>query len=253
MKKQARSKFILQTIDQNGAVEVGEIVKHCRVSPITARRDLEELAARGYLIRTHGGAIKDESVSHLFSFVRRMDNKREKKIEISKYAAQRIQDNDTIFLDCGSTIFHITQFLHQRKNLKVITNSLSIAMELSKYPEIKVVMIGGEILPERRAVYGPTAYQQIQQYHANKAFIGTNGLSLKDGLSSYDDYEAQIVLAMTEVSDSVYLLCDASKIEKNSVFKFAPVTLPDVIITDNQVSEVIIQQYRAQNVKLVIA
>ena len=189
-------------------------MKQCHVSQITARRDLEELAQKGLIVRTHGGAMKAESMSNLFSFVRRMDSRLEKKTDISKYAAQYIKNNDTIFLDCGTTIFNMCQFINGKKNLKVITNSLSIASELSHFPDIKVVMIGGDILPERRAAYGPTACKQIQKYHADIAFIGTNGLSIKDGLSSYDDYEAQIVIAMAEASDIVYLLCDSSKIEK---------------------------------------
>lgn len=253
MRKQARIKYILQHIDNKNFIDVEDIVQKCSVSAITARRDLEELAHKGLIIRTHGGAMKDESVSHLFSFVRRMDSKREKKIDISKRAAQYVDDNDTIFLDCGTTIFNMCDFINNRKNLRVITNSLSIATELSKYPAIKVIMIGGEILPERKAAYGPSACNQIQQYHANKAFIGTNGLSLKGGLSSYDDYEAQIVLAMAESAENVYLLCDSSKIEKNSVFKFAPVTLPDLIITDNELDKKIHEMYLENEIKIQVA
>jgi DeoR family transcriptional regulator, fructose operon transcriptional repressor len=253
MKKQVRIKFILQHIDKKNMVNVNDIVQQCNVSPITARRDLEELAHKGLLIRTHGGAMKDESVSHLFSFVRRMDSKREKKTDISKCAAQYVEDNDTIFLDCGTTIFSMCHFINGKKKLQVITNSLSIASELSKFPDVKVIMIGGEILPERKAVYGPSACRQIQQYHADKAFIGTNGLSLTGGLSSYDDYEAQIVLAMAEAADSIYLLCDSSKIEKNSIFKFAPITLPDYIITDYDVDSEIIDRYKKNKVNILVA
>ena len=253
MKKQARMKFILQHIDNKNIIDVDDIVHKCGVSAITARRDLEELAHKGLIIRTHGGAMKDESVSHLFSFMRRMDSKREKKIDISRLAAQYVEDNDAIFLDCGTTIFNMCDFINSKKNLRVITNSLSIASELSKYPAIKVIMIGGEILPERKAAYGPSACKQIQQYHASKAFIGTNGLSLKNGLSSYDDYEAQIVLAMAESAENVYLLCDSSKFEMNSVFKFAPITLPDLIITDNELDKKTYEMYIENEIKIKIA
>ncbi|MBN1352771.1 DeoR/GlpR transcriptional regulator [candidate division KSB1 bacterium] len=252
MNKQARKKFILQYIDKKCLINIDDIVGRCNISPITARRDLDELANSGYLIRTHGGAMKDESVSHLFSFARRMDSKREKKSAISKFAAQSINDGDTIFLDCGSTVFNICSFIGQKKSLKVITNSISISSELLKFPEIKVVMIGGEILPERRAAYGPTACKQINQYHADKAFIGTDGISLKDGLSSYDDYEAQIVLAMAEASDITWLLCDASKLETNSVFKFAPITFPDYIITDAEADQDIIDTYKSNNINIIV-
>jgi len=243
----------LESLEKNGTIDVNTIAAKCNVSPITARRDLEELANRGYLLRTHGGAVRDESVTHLFSFARRLDNKNEKKQQIGKFAAQFINDNDTIFLDCGTTVFMLCRFIRKKKNLKVISNSISVVSELAKYPDIKLILIGGDILTERRATYGPTAWQQIHQYHTDKAFIGTDGLSLKNGLTSYDEYEAQIVLAMAEASDTTYLLCDSSKIEKNSVYKYASITLPDHIITDDEVTKELIQKYDEQNIHLLIA
>ena len=99
--------------------------------------------------------MKDESVSHLFSFVRRMDSKREKKVDISKCASQYVEDDDTIFLDCGTTIFNMCDFISRKKNLRVITNSLSIAAELSKYPDVKVIMIGGKFCRNARRHMAP--------------------------------------------------------------------------------------------------
>ena len=253
MEKQARIKYILQVIDKKGRIAIDDIVARCNISQITARRDLEQLAGKGYIIRTHGGAIKDESFSHLFSFVRRMDNKSDKKMAISKYAAQYINDNETIFLDCGTTIFNLCHFINKKNNLQVITNSLSVASELAKYPQIKVTMIGGDILPERRAAYGLTAWNQINQYHADKAFIGTNGLSLTGGFSSYDDSEAQVVLAMAGAAEQVYMLCDSSKIENDSVYKFAPITLADYIITDKDLAPDIVSMYKKNNVNIITA
>ena len=172
---------------------------------------------------------------------------------ISKYAAQYINDNETIFLDCGTTIFNLCHFINKKNNLQVITNSLSVASELAKYPQIKVTMIGGDILPERRAAYGLTAWNQINQYHADKAFIGTNGLSLTGGFSSYDDSEAQVVLAMAGAAEQVYMLCDSSKIENDSVYKFAPITLADYIITDKDLAPDIVSKYKENNVNIITA
>lgn len=79
MNKTARSRYILQVLEKNGEIEIDEIVGKCSISAITARRDLEELARQGLLIRTHGGAMRDDSVHQLFSFGRRIDHKREQK------------------------------------------------------------------------------------------------------------------------------------------------------------------------------
>ncbi|HNR67660.1 MAG TPA: DeoR/GlpR family DNA-binding transcription regulator [bacterium] len=253
MNKTARSRYILQVLEKNGEIEIDEIVGKCSISAITARRDLEELARQGLLIRTHGGAMRDDSVHQLFSFGRRIDHKREQKTAISRFAAGLVDDNETLLLDCGTTVFYLCPFLAKKKNLTVISNSLSVAAELARYGQIKVILIGGEILPERRATYGPTALAQIQTYHADKAFIGTNGLSLASGLTSYDENEAQIVLAMAQAAEAVYLLCDSAKIEKNSLFRFAPITLPDAIVTDAELKADVIRLYKQNQINLLIA
>ena len=169
MRKEGREKFILQLLDQKGHIDVLEIERHCLVSPITVRRDLDKLAKRGFLARTHGGAIKDESVTNLFSFSKRVDHGIKKKIAIAKIASKFIDDNDSILVDSGTTIFRLCDFINKRKNLQVITSSLPVATELIKFSGIKVFLIGGEVIPERKATYGPIASEHISQYHAKKS------------------------------------------------------------------------------------
>ncbi len=253
MRKVEREKFILQVLDQNEYIDVTEIESQCDVSAITARRDLDELAKRGYLLRTHGGAVKDESVTNLFSFSKRIDNGTEKKIAIAKFASQFINENDVILMDSGTTVFRLCDFIHKRKNLHVITSSLPAASELIKSPGIKVFLIGGEVFPERRATYGPIASEHISQYHAKKTFIGTDGISLRRGLTVRDVNEATRIKSMIDAADEVYLLCDSSKIEHNSLFKLVPISVIDYLITDNAISEEIVNKYIDNDIEIFVA
>ncbi len=84
-----------------------------------------------------------------------------------------------------------------------------------------MIIIGGEVVNERKAIYGHSAERNLELYHANKAFIGADGISLSKGLTSYDEKEASITLKMAENADEVFLLCDSTKIEKNSFVRFA--------------------------------
>jgi DeoR family fructose operon transcriptional repressor len=253
MRKAEREKYIIQVLAQNGFIDVTEIEQQCQVSPITARRDLDELAKKGFLVRTHGGAVKEESVSSLFSFSNRIDNNAEKKTIISRFAAQFIDDNDAILLDSGTTVYRLCYYILKRKNLQVITSSLPVASELIKSPHIKVFLIGGEVFPDRRATYGPIASEHISQYHVKKAFIGTDGISLQRGLTVHDVNEATRIKSMIEAADEVYLLCDSSKIESNSLFKLAPLSSINYIITDTGIENEIAEQYRKKGIKIFIA
>ncbi len=52
-----RQHHILTEITQRGRVEGTDLAKRLRVSEDTIRRDLRTLSARGYLHKTHGGAV----------------------------------------------------------------------------------------------------------------------------------------------------------------------------------------------------
>ena len=53
-----RRRRILDLVRTRERLTVGELVKHFGVSPVTARGDLDALAANGEIVRSHGGAPK---------------------------------------------------------------------------------------------------------------------------------------------------------------------------------------------------
>src|SRR5680860_334533 len=222
-----RKKIILNLLKDEDSISVQEIGNDCNASEATIRRDLSELEGKGLLIRTHGGAIKNTSAENLFTFNSKMNQNKENKEYICKIASTFINDNDIIFIDCGSTISFLSKYISKRESLTVITNSLPIVSELINFDNIKLIVIGGEVLNERKAAYGRSAELSISHYHANKAFIGSDGISLSKGLTSYDENESLITLKMAENADEVFLLCDSTKIEKNSFISFAPVSIVD--------------------------
>ena len=253
MKKEERDRVILQILDEKGFIGIAEIEEKCSVSAITARRDLDKLAGQGYLIRTHGGAVKDETVTNLFSFSRKSDSNPKQKNAIAKYASQFIEDGDSILIDSGTTVFRLCNYINKRKELQVITSSLPVASELIKFSGIKVFLIGGEVIPERKATYGPIASEHISQYHTAKAFIGIDGISLKQGLTVHDINEATRVKAMIDAADKVYVLCDSSKIENNSFYKLVPITKIDYLITDNNIRSEVLKEYKDYGVEILTA
>ena len=232
-----RRELILNTLNENGVLHTQDIIERCDVSDITIRRDLAELEAKGLLIRTHGGAIKSQAIDKLFTYAEKMNQNRQNKEAICQLAATYISEGDIVFVDCGTTLSLLPKFLVSFKSLTVITTSLPVIYELFNNPNIRLSLIGGEIDVERQATYGSIAEDTIGNYHANKAFIGADGLSLKKGLSSYDEKEGSISRKMIENSDEAFLLCDSSKIEKNSFVKFASINNIHHLITDKELTK----------------
>lgn len=251
MPQARRFQDILKTLEKQDFVRVSDLVRRLEVSHMTIRRDLAELEQKGYLIRTHGGALKGEVLESLFSFDRRLERASAQKQAIGRAAARFVEDGDILFLDCGTTPFSLCAHLRQRKSLRVITTSLPVAAALLHSPGIRLSLIGGEVVGERQAVYGAAAERAIGEYHADKAFVGADGLSLAGGLSSYDEQEAGVTRRMAENAGRVFLLCDSSKIERDSYVRFAPLSLFHVLVTDDGLPRAVRERYRRQGIEII--
>lgn len=226
---QKRKQKILQLLEELGESDIRQLSTELGKSEITIRRDLNILAAEGLLQRTHGGAMKIDPLMKAASFVHKTMSNAKIKDEICKRAAQEINDGDVIFIDCGSTAFRLCQFIRNKK-IKVITNSLPVVNELQN-SAVSINMIGGEVDMNRLAVHGVIAEEHISRYRASKAFLGIDGIS-ENGLFAASESEASNTLAMARQSQQTFILCDSSKIGKETYLKFADLSLIDVIITD---------------------
>jgi DeoR family fructose operon transcriptional repressor len=252
MKQRQRIQFILDKIKQDRQVGVQDIVQAFQVSEITARRDLMGLEQKGLLLRTHGGAVHSPSQPKgVFSFDEKSAVSRPQKEHICQIAAGLIEEGDTIFIDSGSTLFYMCQHLKHFRQLIVITNSLPVVSQLIGMPNIKVNLIGGEVDPERRATHGMIAEQNLEKYYTKKAFIGTDGVSIKMGLTAFDEKSAATSRKIAFASQQVFLLCDASKIEQNSMVQFAPLQVVTTLITDPSIATSTVGMYAEHGLSII--
>jgi DeoR family fructose operon transcriptional repressor len=229
MNFQKRKQKILDKLNETGEVDIKQLAVDLRIAEITARRDLNQLAADGLLYRTHGGAMKVNPLNKPHDFVNKAAVNATVKDNICRVAANQIMNGDIIFMDCGSTVFRLCQFIKNKK-IKVITNSLPVICELQN-TSVALNIIGGELDAERQAVHGSMANEHISKYRAAKAFLGVDGIS-KNGLFANSEKEADITNAFAAHSACTYMLCDASKIGKESYLKFADLNMVNAIITD---------------------
>ncbi len=246
-----RLRIILERLGRGASVRVQSLADELDVSPMTIRRDLSELEGQGYLVRRHGGAVKSAAIDSLFSFDRRLERNREQKEAICRAASALVEDGEVLFIDCGTTLFRLCRHILERRGLRVITNSLPVVSELIHHGHVRVSLVGGEIVHERQAAYGGAAERTLAEYHADKAFIGVDGISLAGGLSSFDEQEAGVTLRMARSADRVILLCDSSKIEKDSWYRFAPLSLVHTLVTDGRLDPRVGERYRRAGIRLV--
>ncbi|QDK81208.1 DeoR/GlpR transcriptional regulator [Spirosoma sp. KCTC 42546] len=249
MNFQQRKQLIVQTVEERGSIEVPELAELLQTSEMTVRRDLAQLSASGLLYRTRGGAMKVSLATDKHRFANKTAVNAERKDYICQLAAQEIQEGDVIFMDCGSTVFRLCQFI-RNKRITVVTNSLPVVAELMD-SEVTINLVGGEVDKERQAVHGLIAKEHMARYRANRAFIGVDGISLANGLSANSEKEASTATTMARQTEKVYLLCDSSKLETNKYLYFAPLSLFDVLITDTEANPDTVAAYRQAGITLI--
>ena len=91
-----RRQRILDYITLHEKAELSELAVQFNTTEATIRRDLIELEKTKLIVRTHGGAIRNElkkAIWQTSSLHNRLDRNKEKKEKIAEFAATLIHDD----------------------------------------------------------------------------------------------------------------------------------------------------------------
>jgi DeoR/GlpR family transcriptional regulator of sugar metabolism len=223
---EARRTAIIEMLRASGAVSVTEVQEHLGVSPMTARRDLAELARRGIAQRTHGGAVLPSISSHEDSFATRLGIETEAKAAVARAAVELISPRDAVFLDSSSTTYFVARrIVELGMALTIVTNSLPV-MQLvaTQSTEIELIAVGGWLRALTQSFVGPDAVRTVQGHFTDHAFLSVKALAENDMLADADPLEAEIKRAMIAQARESVLLIDRSKLSSRGLNVIGPVS-----------------------------
>ena len=183
------------------------------------------------LRRVHGGAVSMESRLEEAVFDDKTNQFSKEKRSIAEKAFKLIGQEESLFLDGGSTTLCLARLLKDRKDLTVVTNSLRAAAELADSGP-RVILTGGELRRISQTMVGPLTSAVLSQVRVDKAFMGTMGLCLENGLTTTDPNEAFVKSLVMEQATQVVLLADSSKAEKVSFARVSDWQKVDILISD---------------------
>ncbi len=129
----------------------------------------------------------------------------------------------------------MTNYLKNHHDLTVFTNGIEVAFRLAENRSNKVVLTGGLLRPETASLSGQFGSAMLGGVRANKAFFSCTGWSPTMELMDDDLFEAQLKKEMVDAAETIVLLMDSSKFEKQGVAAFAPMSRVNMVITDDQV------------------
>ena len=245
MGRQERLGAILERVGKDGSVDVKALATALGVSGATVRRDLQELSRSQLLVRTHGGALANDAAPPLSETPHHAEKRR-----IGQAAARLVDDNAVVGLTGGSTALELARALVGRRGITVVTNAINIAAELVGRPGLRLVVIGG-IVRQSYELVGPAAEAMLANYHLDIAFIGVDGLTPEEGLTTHDEMEAQTDSTFLHRARRNVVIADSSKIGQVTFARISPLTGVDDIVTDRGASAEQLRAFRTAGVRVV--
>jgi DeoR/GlpR family transcriptional regulator of sugar metabolism len=228
-----RRRMIAQRLRQHGSVSVAGLEAEFGISPMTARRDLDELERRGVARRTHGGAVLPGLSSHEDSFLQRLDVEVEAKERLAEAALALLEPGEAIFVDSSTTAYFAARRI-VRENLQctLLTNAVPIMDLLCEVDaaQVELVGAGGTLRKLTRSFVGPLAVRSIEAHFADHVIFSVRGLTPDGYLTDPDALEAEVKRAMISRARQAVLLIDGSKFDRPALTQIADVTQVGVIL-----------------------
>ena len=255
MYAEERQQAIASLVIAEGRASVAELAQTYDVTTETVRRDLAALEKSGVLRRVHGGAVPIRALHLVEAGVgEREATRAEHKDAIATAAVELLSRNgSTVLLDAGTTTARIAAHLPTDRELVVVTNSIPVAARLAAAPSISLQLLGGRVRGVTQAAVGEQTLRVLDTLRVDMAFIGTNGISLRHGLSTPDSDEAAVKRAMVNAANYVVAVADSSKVGREDFISFAPLSSVDTLITDSEIADSDRAQLTEHGVEVVVA
>lgn len=210
-----------------------ELAKLFNTSVSTIRRDFDHLAAQGLVKRTHGGAVRVRSRS---TFEPSLEDAQraavEEKKAIALEALKRLEPNQSILIDTGTTLHIFAEELSRLSlPLTIVTNDLYVAGILSMKANFRVIVPGGLCREAARTLLGEPGLTFLEEIRCDNFFMCAQAA---DEVCASDTSMELVRLkrAMIDAAARLTLLIDSSKLPSRAFHRICRTEEIDEIICD---------------------
>ncbi|MCF6461397.1 DeoR/GlpR family DNA-binding transcription regulator [Clostridium sp. Cult3] len=250
-----RLEKIIDILYKDGKVVVKDLSRQFGISQDAIRKDLKVLENKGFIERTYGGAILKNQIPRLTRVEERLKEDIEEKKIIAEKIFNLLKDGDTIFLDISSINILLAEMLGQsRLNITVISNCINVMYILSKGQNKNITLIVPEGIYDRDAggFTGSSTIESIKKFRAQKVFIGSCGVDIKDRkISTFNMEDGNTKKAIMDIGKEVFLVMENKKFFYDGIFRFADIDDIDTIITEKKPNDDILQILNKQGIQII--
>ena len=256
MFKKERQAYILKQITQNQKVISAEICQQMNVSEDTIRRDLQELAEKGKLIKVHGGALSLDYKEEYDRYPDKMADLPDYGAEppeklIAQKTAGLIREGMFVMTSGGSATTQLARTLPENFRATFISGSIQAIVEYTRHPTIEVIIIGDKVSKNGKLTVGSEAITKIRQIKADVCLLEIQAIDIKYGISEIDWEIAQIKKAMIESSQKVIGLCKSEKINTVRPVQLCLLQQIHCIVTELDPGHTLLNPYRAAGIEVI--
>ncbi|KFF21959.1 DeoR/GlpR family DNA-binding transcription regulator [Chryseobacterium sp. JM1] len=249
MLKEERFEIILSQLKEKNKVKFEDLASLLQVSEDTVRRDIDLLHRNGLLSKARGGAISREKDP--LSFHDRQSFLTKEKDIIALKAQQFLKDGMTIFMDGGTTVCAVANYMPLDIQLRIITNNYSLPSIISKFKNIELVMLGGIYDHELAVTTGATTCNDATQYIADLFIMGTCAVDSNFGVSATSIPDGETKKAMASSSKKIIALANQNKLRRTETFKICAIDAIDCLITDLDSTDPELESFRNTNIQII--
>ena len=226
-----RQEKLIQLAKSQGHVSLEDLAAELQVSVQTVRRDVQQLALTGQLMRFHGGVRASATAANI-TYQQRETLNAQAKARIGRAVAACIPNDSSLMLTVGTTTCAVARELLDHKGLRVVTNDMTIAQVLSANPEVEVHMCGGFVRARDHAIVGEAAVDFVKQFRFDTVIIGVAGIEPDGSMRDFDYREVKVTEAAIAHSRQVWVVADASKFERRAMVEVAHLSRINSLFTD---------------------
>jgi len=248
MLKRERQAYIVHQVNLHNKVLSASLSTQIDVSEDTIRRDLQELAEEGKLIKVHGGALSQafNDITYPSKKVYAQDNK---KI-IADKAVRLIKDGMFVLTGGGTTIIELARSLPVSLSATMISGSIPAIVEYMHHPNIEVIVIGDKLSKNSKITLGADALTRIKSLKPDLCFLGINAISPEHGITDNDWDVVHLKQAMINTSQKTVCLTISEKINSIQPIHVCELDKIDVLVTELPADHPMLQPYRDAGIEV---
>lgn len=240
MLKEERQAFIIKQINLHNKVLSSDLSVKLNVSEDTIRRDLNELAESGQILKVHGGAL---SKSFHYPFQASDVYAKDAKKEIARKVLQLLQDEMVVLVGGGTTMIEVARMIPEDLRCTFFTVSPLVALELAEHQNVTINLLGGQLSKVSHISQGAQAINQLSEIRVDLCILGANGISVEEGVTDSDWEVVQLKKAMIRSAKKTAVMSIGEKLNSVQNMKVCDLHAIHYLITDLRPKDAKIKEY----------